>query len=319
MAEQEGQGSPADEEHVPPVDSGTEPGEEHRGKAPPLAPKEFRKATEEESLNARTTYEVVRREGEHELQRSPSSLAWSGLAAGLSMGFSYLTQAFLQLGMPDRPWRHLVATLGYTVGFLIVTLGSQQLFTENTLTPIVPLLTKRTGKMLQRTVVLWAVVFITNIIGALLFAWAIGATEVVKPEVHEALGKMAHEAIEPSFGVIMLRGVFAGWLIALMVWMLPASQSAHFWVIIIMTWVIGLGHFSHVIAGSTEVFYLAVRGEISFAAAFTHFIIPALIGNVAGGVTLVTAVNHAQVAAAGKEKESQGEDSPSRGRIIVTR
>lgn len=34
----------------------------------------------------------------------------------------------------------LVAKLGYSVGFLIVILGRQQLFTENTLTPILPTL-----------------------------------------------------------------------------------------------------------------------------------------------------------------------------------
>ncbi len=41
--------------------------------------------------------------------------------------------------LPDAKWRPLVDSLGYSLGFLFVILGRQQLFTENTLTAILPL------------------------------------------------------------------------------------------------------------------------------------------------------------------------------------
>ena len=104
-----------------------------------LDPDERKKAAEEEKLNASVTHEVVRREGVKELRRPPSALAWSGLASGLSMGLILLTSAVLHHALPEAPWRHAVASLGYAVGFLVVILGSQQLYTENTLTPIVAL------------------------------------------------------------------------------------------------------------------------------------------------------------------------------------
>ena len=117
---------------------------------PKLEPHERQKADEEEQLNADVTYEVIRREGEGELRRSPSALAYSSLAAGLSMGFSFLAQGLLRSHLPDTEWAPLVSKLGYAVGFLIVILGSQQLFTENTLTAVVPTLAQRSGRLFAR-------------------------------------------------------------------------------------------------------------------------------------------------------------------------
>ena len=250
---------------------------------------------EAESLDAKTTYEVIRREGTQELARSSEALFWSGLAAGLSMGFSFLAEALLRSHLPDAPWRPLVAKLGYSVGFLIVILGSQQLFTENTLTPMVPLLAEKKRELLHNVLRLWAVVFVANMLGTLLFALALGRLAVVEPETQRALSDLAREALRFDFSVILLHAVYAGWIIALLVWMLPAAETAKIPVIVLMTWLIGIGGFAHVVAGSSEVFYAAWRGEATWAQAVFGFVLPSLIGNMVGGITLVAAVNHAQV------------------------
>jgi formate/nitrite transporter FocA (FNT family) len=266
---------------------------------PDLSEHEDRKADEEQSLSADITHEVIRREGEEELKRSTAALAWSGLAAGLAMGFSLVGEGLLKAHLPHAEWAPLVNKLGYSFGFLIVILGSQQLFTENTLTAVVPLLSNRTGEMFRNVARLWGVVLLTNLLGALLFAFVIGRTELFKPDVHHAFEELAKKAVEHPFWVTVLKGVFAGWLIALLVWMLPASQSSHVLVIVVMTWLVGVGEFSHIVAGAVEVFYGAVVGKIAWADTVTRFIVPTLIGNVLGGVTLVSALNHAQVAAGG--------------------
>ena len=85
-------------------------------------------------------YEVVRRLGDEEMERPAISLWWSGVAAGLSISFSLLAQAILQSHLPDAPWRPLVSGFGYSVGFLMVVLGRQQLFTESTITAVLPVL-----------------------------------------------------------------------------------------------------------------------------------------------------------------------------------
>jgi len=273
-----------DERREPPEGQGAE-----------LEEKEKKKADEEESLNASITYEVVRREGEKELERSPQALAWSGLAAGLSMGFILVAEGLLRSHLPDAPWRPLVAKLGYSVGFLIVILGSQQLFTENTLTPIVPLLTRKSGEMLARVLRLWAIVLGTNLLGTIVFGWVLARTTLFDPEVHRAFLGVASEALRGDFATTFLRAIFAGWLIALMVWMLPAAQSEQVPVIVGMTYLVGVAGLSHIIAGSVEVAYLVARGAATWGDYFGGFVTPTLLGNTLGGVTLVAALNHAQV------------------------
>jgi formate/nitrite transporter FocA (FNT family) len=262
-------------------------------------------AAEAEKLDARTTYEVIRREGEKELERSTGALFWSGLAAGLSMGFSALAEALIRAHLPDALWRPLITKLGYSVGFLIVILGSQQLFTENTLTPIVPLLSRRTIQCLRNVMRLWGTVLVANLLGALLFAFALGRLEVVSPEGQQALSAIARESLQHDFPTTLLHAVYAGWLIALMVWMLPGADTAKLPVIVVMTWLVGVGGFAHVIAGATEVLYGAWRGEIAWSLAVGGFVVPALIGNVLGGLTMVAALNHAQ-ATTGEEESPAG-------------
>src|SRR5918998_2244073 len=261
-----------------------------------LEPDEEKKASDEESLSAAITHEVLRREGQKELERPMSAIAWSGLAAGLSMGFSFVAEALLRSHLPETSWRPLVVKLGYPVGFLIVSLASQELYTENTLRPIVPLMAKRTGDLLRRVSLVWLVVLATNLLGALLFAWAIAETNTFRPEVHEAFGAIGREALEGSFATTLVRGIFAGWLIALMVWMIPAAEAAHVFVIFVMTWIVGAAGLSHIIAGSSEVMYLAITGQAGWGTYFGSYMVPTLIGNTLGGVSLATALNHAQVA-----------------------
>jgi formate/nitrite transporter FocA (FNT family) len=242
-------------------------------------------------------HEAIRKEGEGELCRSSSALAWSGFAAGLSMGFSLVGEGLICAHLPEASWTPLLTKLGYTLGFVIVVLGRQQLFTENTLTAIVPLLMRRTWVCLKNVLRLWTVVLITNLAGVFLFAWVVGHTGVFSPEAREAYAQIGQAALQHGFGTIFLKGIFGGWLIALMVWLLPAAEVARVGIIIIMTYLVGLGELSHIIAGSAETFYLVGLGEISFGKYLLSYMIPTLLGNTVGGVSIAAALNHAQVVA----------------------
>ena len=271
--------------------------EHHDGDDPDLGEKEKEKADEEESLDALTTHEVIRRQGVKELDRTASALMWSALAAGLAMGLTLVAEGALRSHLPDAPWRPLVTKLGYAVGFLAVILGSQQLFTENTLMPIVPFMTHRTGKMARKVGVLWIVVLVGNLVGAFLFALAAAKTDAFTPELREAFTEIGKEALAGPFLTIFVRGIIAGWIIALMVWMLPAAQTAQIAVITIMAWLVGIGGFAHIIVGSVETLYLVLTGDLSLGGYFSRFMVPALLGNTIGGVVLVALINHHQVKA----------------------
>lgn len=241
--------------------------------------------------------ETIRAEGELELRRPTSALAWSGLAAGLSMGFSLVTMGALRAALPDTSWRSLLVKLGYPVGFVIIILGRQQLFTENTLTPVLPLLHDRTGKTLKNVVRLWTTVLLANLVGAFLFALAIGRSAVLSPEIKSQLAEISRAAIAGGFGDQFVRAIFSGWLIALVVWLLPNAESAKVFVIILLTYIIGIGDLSHVVAGSVEAFYAVVTGAVTLPHALASFTLPVLLGNLVGGGALVGALHHAQIEA----------------------
>ena len=143
---------------------------EHEKAVSPLSDREIEEADERSSTSAKVVHEAIRLEGTEELERPSSSICWSGLAAGLTMGCSMLGQGLLQASLPDAPWRDLVASFGYCLGFLFVTMGRQQLFTETTLTVMLPVLHKTHG--IGDVARYWAIVFAANIVATLLFAAA---------------------------------------------------------------------------------------------------------------------------------------------------
>jgi formate/nitrite transporter FocA (FNT family) len=258
---------------------------------------EEKEVQERSSPGGKIVYRAILKEGEEELDRSSSALFWSGLAAGLSMGFSMIAEGLLHHYLPDAQWRPLVAKFGYSAGFLIVVLGRQQLFTENTLTPILPFLQRRANATIANVLRLWVIVLIANLVGAFLLAWTVAVSNAFDPGVRASFLEIGLKALEPDFWTILLRGVFAGWLIALMVWLLPFAETARVWVIILITYLVGLGNFSHIIAGSVETFTAAAMGEASWLSVFGNYVVPTLLGNILGGVTLVATLNHAQVVA----------------------
>ena len=266
---------------------------EREKKASPLSNREMEEADQRSSTTAKVVHEAIRLEGTEELERPSKSIAWSGLAAGLTISCSMIAQGILQSRLPDAPWRDLVASFGYCLGFLFVTMGRQQLFTETTLTVVLPVL-HRTHRMAE-VARYWAIVFAANLVGTLLFSAAANLPHLFEAESTRAFIELGVKAVEPGFLGVLIKGVFACWLIALMVWLMQAAASARFFVIVAVTWLIGVAHFSHVIAGSAEAAFAAMHGATGWGDYLLGFLVPAFIGNSIGGVVFVAMLNHAQV------------------------
>lgn len=255
----------------------------------------FTETEKRQSPSATIVHHTILKEAESELERSSDALFWSGLAAGLTMGLSMITEGILHAYLPDAVWRPLVSNFGYSVGFLAIILARQQLFTENTLTPVLPLLHKKDLSTLKNVLRLWGVVLVANLLGVFIIALISAKTTAFDPEIRTAFLELGKKAMEPDYFTIFLRGILAGWLIALMVWLLPFAETARVWVIIIITWIVGIAQLSHVIAGSSETFFLAFYDAASWGDVLGNYLLPALIGNILGGVILVAVLNHAQV------------------------
>jgi formate-nitrite transporter family protein len=278
------------------MDDGDEASTDAGAASPHLDESEQKLAADHTAPHALVIHELVREEGEEELRRSSTSLAWSGFAAGLSMGFSFLTLALIHAHLPDASWRPLIESAGYSVGFLIVILGKQQLFTESTVTAMLPLLLRRDWPTFIAVARFWAVVLTANIIGAIGFAALISHRGLFPDAVYQACVDTGREVVSGTFPPTVIGAVLSGWLIALMVWILPSTRSARVFVILILTYVVALGHFSHTVAGAVEAAFLVFTGNATIAEFVWSFFVPTLIGNAIGGIALVALLNHAPLA-----------------------
>lgn len=257
-----------------------------------------REAKDIEELSGPRTpviYEIVRRLGEEEIARPIVSLWWSGVAAGLSISFSLLAQAILQLHLPDTSWRSLVSSFGYSVGFLMVSLGRQQLFTENTITVVLPVMADFSLMKLGKLGRMWSVVFVANMTGTLIAALFCTYTPVITPELRLTMLDISHHAVESGAFELFFRGITAGFLIAAMVWLIPSADTAQFHVVTLMTYLIAIGGFAHVVAGSMEAFMLVANGQLGIGSMIANFMVPVLLGNIFGGTVLFAVISYAQV------------------------
>ncbi len=240
-------------------------------------------------------YEIIRVQGEIELRRPSSALWWSGVAAGISIGFSFLTDAVLAAHLPASEWSPLIAKLGYAVGFLIVILGHQQLFTENVLTAVLPVMARKQVHWLLKMLRLWGIVLAANIAGCLIFASALAYLPVVPSNVTPALADIVTKVMINTPWEMFAKGIGAGWLIAALVWILSSTEHVEFIVITLLTYLIPLFGFTHIVAGSVEAIYGVATGIISLETAVFRFFLPTLAGNVFGGTILFSVLSYAQV------------------------
>ncbi len=252
---------------------------------------------DEEHLPSRAAavHEQIRQEGEKELERDGLALMWSAIAAGLSISASLVTKGILREQLEDTPARFFLENLGYTVGFIIVIMARQQLFTENTVTAVLPVMHKPTLKNVGILFRLWGVVLAGNLAGAVLASLAFIYLPLFEPSIVQAMHSISMEIMEKDPAQMFVGGVVSGWLIATMVWMLPSAGAAKIWVIQLMTYLVAIGNLTHIVVGSVEVLYLVLSGAIPWQNFIWPFALPTLAGNIIGGTFIFALISHAQI------------------------
>jgi formate-nitrite transporter family protein len=251
----------------------------------------------EEQSTPRTPviYETVRRYGDEEMARPGMSLWWSGLAAGLSMSFSLLAEAILLMHLPEALWQHLIVSFGYPIGFVMVVLSRQQLFTENTITVVLPVMAQPTAANFGRGARMWAIVLVANLTGTLFASLFCTFTPVIGEDLRAAMLEISADAMQYGWLEMAFRSITAGFLMAAMVWLIPAANEAQFYIIVLITYLIGVGEFPHIVAGSVQSFLLVANGQLGAGAMVGNFMVPVLIGNIVGGTVLFALLSYAQV------------------------
>ena len=248
-------------------------------------------------LTAAEIHDNILAPGKEELSRPTSALLWSSLGSGLAIGFSFLAGGWASELAGPR-YGHAAASAVYPLGFTFVVMARSELFTENTVTPVIPLLNEPTRERFRQLLRVWTLLLVGNLVGAALFALAVAHTPVVNASQRPPLLELARQVTEGSFGETFFLAIFAGWLIALLAWLLASTHDTNAQLVLIWltTAPISALGFRHSIAGSVEAFYRAALGDASLGTMLVDFVAPAVLGNVVGGVVLVALLNYGQVA-----------------------
>ncbi len=247
-----------------------------------------------------------------QLERSTKGLFLSGITAGLDIGFSVLLMAVFFTaftGVFPDPVVHLMVSNMYPLGFIFVVLGRSELFTEHTTLAILPVLQGLSS--VKKLLRLWGIVFISNILGGIIFALILSYfsnnLHFLQPE---SLKEIASVFTQNSWLTTLLTAALAGWLMGLLAWLVAAaretiSQIAIIWII---TAAIGFANLPHCIVGNIEVASAFFAHQISFQQ-YMEFIWPVTLGNAVGGVLFVGVLKFSHTMNSGEEKEIDLEEA----------
>lgn len=251
--------------------------------------------TRSESPTSPEIYIEIAREGIKEMGRPSGSLFWSAIAAGLLVSFSLIVKGALYEQTHGLAVGHAIDSLGYTVGFVAVIFCRLQLFTENTITPVLPTIAAPTSKNLTNLGRVWLISLGANFIGTATMALLLAKTPLVTPSTLDAMISISEKVAELGFIGSLVKAMPSGLLIAALVWMRPSAGNSFLGLVFIMTYVIALGDFTHVVVGSCEIFLLAFEGERALAPMLLNSVFPTLLGNLIGGTALFALLAWAQV------------------------
>lgn len=237
-------------------------------------------------------FERITATADEEFQRPTRLLFLSGVAAGLSIALSFVARAALT-GATPMDSSGLIGNLLYPLGFLLIVGGRYQLFTENTLTPVTLVLTRIASVPLLLRV--WVVVLAANVLGAGIMAFVLANTGVLNEATAEAARAFGHHALEVPTADLFWKGVFAGWIVASMVWLTHAARdaTARILIVFLLMYLIPSADLFHCIIGACEVLFLWFQGEATLWACVSFFG-AVVAGNTVGGVLLVGILNFAQ-------------------------
>lgn len=248
---------------------------------------------------ARDVLEDMIEKGGHEIDRETDGLLLSSFSAGLDIGFGPLLMGViltLSTGSYGDLGTELLLASAYSIGFIFVILGRSELFTEHTTLAVMPVIDGQASiKELGR---LWGLVYAGNILGGILFTGLavllMPGLGVIEPIAFETI---ANKLVSHQPKWLFIAGVFAGWLMGLLAWLVTGAQNtiSRVFMIWMVTATIGILHLPHSIAGNVEVLFgLFTASSVSIADYLT-FLSLATIGNALGGAFFVGLMKYGHV------------------------
>ncbi len=245
-------------------------------------------------------------EGRARLGRKWLDLLTTGLVGGIDVSLGVLALLVVE----EATGSSMLGSLAFVIGFIALTLGKSELFTENFLVPVAAVVARKAslGSLWR----LWVGTAVTNLIAGWLFAWVI---VLAVPRIHQTAIEVG--AFYPAMDdpALFALGVLAGVAITLMTWMERGAQSEFGKIVAVAgtAFLLAAAPLNHVIVVSIEMFVAIETGSAGYGyAEWARAAGWATVGNMVGGLVLVTSLRLAQVGGEEIRREREREDEEPR-------
>lgn len=238
-------------------------------------------------------------EGERRLSRSVAGLISTGAVGGLDvmLGIVGLTvvSGALAAVMPEET-AHVFGSLAFGIGFVLLIVGRSELFTENFLVPITTVI--RGSKRARSVLRLWGGTLVGNLAMLVGLAALLSQAGLMPPSSLDAASAVAETFAERDFLAALFSAIVAGSLMTLLTWLAHAaeSDSARIVIAFLVGFLLAAPSLNHAVVSVGEMAFglFADRGSAEWIDLIQNFPV-AVLGNLIGGLTLVTALRVIQV------------------------
>jgi formate-nitrite transporter family protein len=243
-------------------------------------------------------FERTREEGRRRLARPPLELAATAFMAGIDVVFGLVAMAVSASLVAARfgsDLGHLVGAVAFGIAFVFVVVGRSELFTENFLVPVAGL-DRRDRRSWWKLAELWLLSPVFNLVAGVLLILIVTSKGVLPRGTGEPAAQTAIALDSRSALAAFLSAIAAGALITLGTWLVEGTETMGMRAL--CGWIIGsllaLGLFNHVIVVTLElVFGIRYGADVGYADVTANLGV-AIVGNLVGGVLLVTLTRFSQ-------------------------
>lgn len=251
-----------------------------------------------DTLDPGQIFEKSAEEGERRLDQRLLELLSTGFIAGFTIVFGIIALAIVEaLARPTLgELSKLLGALAFGVGLPFLILGRAELFSENFFDPIAAAFKSKVGGMTRKILRLWVLTLILNLVGGGVLVLVLSVEGALPSGAHDALNRVAEEIVNRSSLATLMRAVVGGALVALLSYLVIASRDSTGRILLayVTGVLLALGPFEHAVVTMLHLAFGATFGADLTWADIARVFGLSILGNLLGGVGLVTMSHAAQ-------------------------
>jgi formate/nitrite transporter FocA (FNT family) len=251
-------------------------------------------------------FQRAAREGQRRLDQSALELTATGFVAGFTIVFGIVALGIAHAAfVPMSPDLARVAgALAFGLGLALLIVQRAELFSENFFDPMAAAFEHRASHRIRGIARLWTLTLAFNLLGGALLAALVTVEGVLPPAAAEAIASTAHGIASRTVLVGFVSAVIGGVLVASLSYALhgAGSVASRLLVAYAVGALLAAGPFDHVVVTVLHLFAGLRTGADIEAGRLVELGAIVILGNLVGGVGLVTLSHVAQARGSGDDR-----------------